>query len=432
MRRAWSAPALAALCALGLGGALGGMGCGREAGSPGTGSVALLVTDASGSEFERIELLVSKVELLGASNIEIFSGRKTVDLLALESFSNPLFVATDVPVGDYQKVRLTLEDITLVRESEDGRRLEELHPPPPGGGLLDLVPRGSFFVVPGSTLVLEIGIDAEKAIQGDALSRADYDVRPVAYVRVVDGEQDLHKPARLHGEIHEFLGPHAFALCSREIRARRSSEPPRSSASCLAVNLFANTRILDRPGEPLALDALEPGDPVTVMGELRLVRNGAALSTIPGETNGELPFALAALDGSNIQLDALTVERGPQDSEPRPAGPDGREALRTGGLADLDPQARRFDLATAAGSECIEVAADALLLLLADDGKVASASEISLDDLVDGQEVEVFGAPSGDCFAAAALLATAGAAGPLPIPPAAEPDLTDSHALPPG
>jgi len=413
MRRAASAPVVVLLAAWVLAGASGGLGCGTG-GSAGTGSVAVLVTDAPSDDFERIELVISRVELLGASRVEIFSGRKTVDLRALASFSNPLFVATDVPVGAYEKVRLTIDDVSLIRARAGGRRRTDgptLHPEPPGSGLIDLVPRGAFFVVPGATLVMEIDVDAEKAIRASAPDPGGYGMRPVAFLRVLDDGEQIPKPARVHGMIHEFLGPRGFALCSDEIRATRRADPDASStASCLAVNLSDETRVYTAPGRRVDVAELAVGDPVTVVGDVRLQRGGLQLATTRGRSLGEVPFALADLDGADLQLDALAVERGPKGRAFQDAVAELLD-LRAGALVRLDPAGRRFELALESGRECVDVVPDAQLLLLADDGRVASASEISLDDLVDGQSVEVFGSRGESCFEAEALVAVAAVGG---------------------
>lgn len=416
MRRAASAPVAALLAAFGLAGAPGGLGC-SAGGGAGTGSVAVLVTDAPSDDFERIELLLTKVELLGAQRVEIFSGRRTIDLRALSSFSNPLFVAKGVPVGAYERVRLSVDDVSLVRRG----RARTLHPAPPGSGRIDLVPRGALFVVPGATLVLEIDVDAEKAIRERAPAAGGYGIRPVAFVRVLEDGDPIPKPARIHGVIHEFLGPNGFALCSDEIRATaRAGREPSSTGSCLAVNLSAETRMHDAPGQSVAAADLAVGDPVTVVGAVRVKRGGVALATTRGRRFGRVPFALADLDGADLQLDALAVERGPKGVAFQDAVAQ-RSDLRAGALVELDPAGRRFELVRGAASECVAVAPQAQLLLLADDGRVASASEISLYDLVDGQAVEVFGSPGDACFEAEALVAMAargGVAGPSPAEPA--------------
>jgi hypothetical protein len=414
MRRAASAPWVSGLALLGLAGALLAMGC--HTGGAGTGSVALLLTDAPSDDFDRVELLVSKVELFGASRVEIFSGRETVDLLALASFSNPFFVATEVPVGAYRKLRLTIDDVTLVREREDARGRtwqESVRVEPPGGGVIDLVPRGSFFVVPGDTLVMEIDVDAGKAIRRDATDGRGYGLRPVAFVRVVEGGAELSKPARVHGSIREFLGPEAFSLCSDEIRATRGvDDRAASTSSCLTVNFGAETRVFGRPGERVPTDELAPGQEVTVVGAIRVQRGGAALATKSARAPAAVPFALAELAGADLQLDALAVEVGPEGEAFQDAVA-GLVELRTGALSNLDPAARRFELSRSAEPGCIAVAPEASLLLVADDGQVASASEISLHDLVEGQRVEVFGAAAESCFQAEVIVAlAAGRLGP--------------------
>ena len=403
-----------ALLAPGLCAALLGIACSGSGRSGGLGSVAVLVTDAPSHHFDRIELRISRVELIGVHRVEIFSGSEAIDLLDLEQFSNPFFVAADVPVGEYHKVRLTVDEMTLAREivaGDGSREVEALRPQLPGDGVIDVVPRGPFFVVPGATLVLEVDVDAEKSIHGEDPGADAYDVRPIAFMRVVDGSDAIEKRARVRGRIREFLGPTAFALCSEEIRATRLAAPQganASVASCMTVNVAREAEAIDERGEPLAVEALMEGDEVTAVGRLQLERAAMALATTPATPGADAPFSLANLDGADLQLDASAVERGAHadgtaSSPQRPIG-----AILSGDVAGLDPSSRSFRLANADGTACVEIAAGARLLLLADDGRVASSTEIPLDHLVAGQAVEAFGRVGVGCFQADAVVAFAG------------------------
>jgi hypothetical protein len=413
MRRASSVRARPALFALGLGAALLGISCSGSGRGGGLGSVAVLVTDAPSRVFDRVELRISRVELIGNRRVEIFSGSEAIDLLDLEHFSNPFFVAADVPVGDYRKVRLTVDEMTLTREvvAPDGSRsVEQMRPELPGDGVIDVVPRGSFFVVPGATLVLEIDVDAEKSIQGEDRRPDDYDLRPIAFMRVVDESEPLEKRVRVRGEIREFQGPDAFSLCSEEIRSTRlaaSADSVSSVPSCLTVNIARETGILDVRGDRKSPEDLMEGDQVTVLGRLQVLRS-ASLATTPGRPAADAPFFLAGLDGADLQVDAAVVAAGPEDDELSPSSPRSDGAILTGDVAGLDASSRSFDLANAQGTACVEVAAGARLLLVADDGRVASSTEIPLDDLVAGQTVEAFGAAGAACFQADAVVAFAG------------------------
>lgn len=493
MRRLARACAIPLLLASGLAAAGLGIGCSRGGGggSAATGSVAVLVTDAPSDAFDRIELRISRVELSGgAGRVELFSGDATVDLLALEAYTHPFFVASGVPVGAWQKLRLTLLDVALIRETDDGAGgvlVEEFHPKLPGNGELDLVPRGSFFVVPGETLVVEIDVDAQKAVRATDPDSDGYGLRPVAFVRVVEGPDAMAKLSRIHGEIREFLGPWAFVLCTSDVRATRlGDETGLSVDSCLTVNLFDDTGIFDEGGDPQPAEGLEVGDPVTALGRLQVLRGGSALSTTPGEGSVAEAYSLAQLDGAEIQLDAVVVEEGPFEVWPRLPGtiatpPDATtdrfdfDLASGSGLPDpttlpvqlqagtavlsprgfrlpdeeivagvpaevdgvLDPSAAptqikaalvligvpadsavrlpgevvaldpadRFDLAHDGLGECVAVGPESRLLLVADDGVVASATRIGLEDLVVGQRVEAFGAEGAGCFEAEVVVA---------------------------
>ena len=134
----------------------------------------------------------------------------------------------------------------------------------------------------------------------------------------------------------------------------------------------------------------------------------ASLATTPGRPAADAPFSLAGLDGADLQVDAAVVAAGPEDDELSPSSPRLDGAILTGDVAGLDASSRSFDLANAQGTACVEVAAGARLLLVADDGRVASSTEIPLDDLVAGQTVEAFGAAGAACFQADAVVAFAG------------------------
>src|SRR5210317_1352099 len=101
--------------------ACGGGGSGSGGGvttvSPaGTGTVTLLITDGPSDDFDAINLTVVKAELFSDSGkVTLFSGKKTFDLLQLKNVTE-IFSVTHMPNGTYNKIRLTLTSIELVKK----------------------------------------------------------------------------------------------------------------------------------------------------------------------------------------------------------------------------------------------------------------------------------------------------------------------------
>ena len=211
--------ALFALLLASCGGQVTGGG-GASTGTPdqisGTGVVALLITDAPSDEFDAIEVTVSRIELLGDERVEIFSGLVTFDLLQLERFSKLLVVADGIPPGPFDKIRMTLEELVLVREVDDGRggvTREEMRPSLPGNGKLDLLPRESFTVPQGEMLPIEIDMDARRSLHAHESGNGEYRFRPVVFVKIVRDMGEIRKFARVNGIIRR-LSEDRLLLCS--------------------------------------------------------------------------------------------------------------------------------------------------------------------------------------------------------------------------
>lgn len=342
------------------GGSGGGGGGGDDTAGAATGTVGVLVTDAPNHDFTSIKVTISKIELLGDHRVVIFrgDGMEMLDLLRLENFSNLFAITEDVPVGAYEKIRLTVDDLVLVREVDDGSGgvvLEEIRPKLPGGGKLDLNPRGSFFVVPGATLLLEIDMDAKKSVKVVFTGVTEKVIfRPVAFVRVLNDPRDMEKLARVHGTIREFPTADSFVLCSPEIRAddldSDSDSDGRNDDTCVTVNLFADTTAFDAMGDPVGLDFPMIGDPVTVVGQLTVAGagHGGSDGDSDSDTDGVPPAPGAPpgdsdtdsdsefdLDEADIRLDAIVLELGELGTFPRLAG----EAATA-----VDPLSESFDL----------------------------------------------------------------------------------------
>lgn len=143
---------------------------------PTTASVALLLTDAPSDEFSEINLTISRIELLAAdgSKVPLFEGLRTIDLLSLRNTADLFAANNSVPPGLYEKIRMHLEDVELVKVDDDGE-VERIHPRLLANGKLDMNPRKPFVLAPGKGLVIQVDVDAKKSIHITGHDREEQD-----------------------------------------------------------------------------------------------------------------------------------------------------------------------------------------------------------------------------------------------------------------
>jgi hypothetical protein len=265
-----------------------------------TATVAVFIKDAPTPEFDEILATIVSIELLGDNGgATLFSGEEELDLLQLENFSELVAVASDVPAGDYNKIRLILSDLTLIRKDENDVVIESASVKLPGNGKVDLNPRGSIAVVGGTTLLVELDIDAKKSIKVTGSGNGQYQFRPVVFVNVmtVDAPETL---ARVHGEVGE-VDPDAqtFELCQSDLVAdpdngdgEGGSEGDEGAENCILVATDENTGIFDENGDPAEFGAIAMGDFLTAIGFFRVDEG------VEDE------------DTAGMVLDAVTIELG--------------------------------------------------------------------------------------------------------------------------
>jgi len=120
--------------------------------APATGTVLFLLTDGPADDLSAIYLEVTEATLIGGNGQQtIFSGNKTINLLDLYHFNEPIAFG-EVLAGDYTKIRLQISDIELVDKITGLSTFARL----PANGKIDLLDQGRFTVFPGRTLVVEI------------------------------------------------------------------------------------------------------------------------------------------------------------------------------------------------------------------------------------------------------------------------------------
>lgn len=262
---------------------------GQPPATPTVGTVALTLRDNPSGHFCRIYADIERIDMLGTdgpTNIytsEDPSGATRYDLLDLQEKSQLVTIATDVPIGDYEKIRLTLADLSLV-ECTDEQGLEEEnealweHPKIPGNGKLDLNPRGVIQVIGGETLLVELDMDMEKSLHLHQTGQGNgkWKFRPVIFVTVTpDGDRLV----RIFGEVRDAGDSSAFELCPLDPMAAPGGDgddmgQDDDSGRCLDVVLrdeSGTMRIFDEAGDPVGSEGnVADGALLTAVGFLGL------------------------------------------------------------------------------------------------------------------------------------------------------------------
>jgi hypothetical protein len=284
--------------------------------APATGTVAVLLTDAPTDQFCQILATVDSIELLSdnGSRTSVFTGPETIDVLAMRNYTDVFSIATAVPVGTYEKIRLTLSDLALVECDDAGEPEPEAgwdRPKLPGNGKLDLNPRGSFQVVGGETMIIELDLDMEKSLHLHQTGNGKWQFRPVVFVTI---RPDDTKLVRVFGEVRDLDGMH-FELCPVEPASSMDDDQDSDSndgnmgndddsGECLDVYTDGNTGIFGEDGLPVGLGGVANGDLLTAIGFLR-----AHDDDDDGDSHMD-----------DLRLDAAVLELGPVDAFERIAG----------------------------------------------------------------------------------------------------------------
>ena len=291
--------------------------------APATGTVGILFTDAPTNEFAEILVTVTEISLLppqgGDEPVELFSGEQTFDLLQLRDFTDPFIFVEGVPVGEYEKIRLRVTRIQLVRErDEDGVITDSEDAKITGNGKLDLNPRGTFEVEGGQTLLIRIDIDAKKSVLVVGAGRSgQYIFRPVVFVNIDRGDLP-DRLVRLYGTIGEDFTD-GFELCElRRIQdlppilggeAGEDSGGPLFPGGCVDILVDTDTGLFDNAdGQPLALDSLAQASLATAIGFFTPPTEGVSRRSLA---------ALVVQVGDRADLSILTgeVDSASQDLE---------------------------------------------------------------------------------------------------------------------
>jgi hypothetical protein len=278
---------------------------------PTTGAVAVLLTDAPTDAFCEIRATVESIDLLSDTGgpTNVFVGPETVNLLDLRNYTDFFSIDPVVPVGTYSKVRMTLSDLALVECDAAGVPEAEAmweHPRLPGNGKLDLNPRGTFQVVGGETLVIELDMDMNKSLHLHQTGNGRWQFRPVVFVTI---RPDDTKLVRVFGRV-ENLGATSFELCPVEPVSSMDDDQPAPSTECIDVFTDADTGIFDETGTPVDMTAVANDDLLTAIGFLGLYDDGDADSRLDDLRLNAAVLELGALDTFERILGAVVAAPG--------------------------------------------------------------------------------------------------------------------------
>jgi len=399
-----------------------------------TGRIALLFTDRPTDEFSAIKLNVTEAILIGGDSASgqqiLFQGSEPIDLLDLTNYSEPIIFG-EVDAGIYTKLRLVIDNLELV--PNDGGPSE--FPSLPANGKIDLLDPSGIEILPGRTLIVEIDMEANKAIHiVGAGNSGKYQFRPVVKANFMDGDLGNlpDKLARLEGTASSVDPAGTFVLCDVE-----------TPDSCIDVSTGGNTSVFDVDGLDTGFGTLMNGDAVVVIGSYA-VNGSILLNAVVLEIGGnaeqvkgnvvstpadeqflvlrvrgeEIVVELqtgtkfydenGALGAESVVIGADVEVEGVQPAKVDPADPDMIRAALVFVEAEEDEQAsgtiidpldgvmRSFGLTqTGAGDICVRTNDDTDILLVdvaASEVTMATFAELSV-----GQVVDLFG-EINDCF----------------------------------
>lgn len=273
----------------------GGSGGGVDTSSTrDTGSVGILLTDGPTAEFDVINITLREIRLLSdTGSVTIFSGSKTIDLLKMRSHSELFALTTDVASGEFEKIRLLVDKIELIKLDVDGN-VDELHDVKlSGNGKVDLNPRKPFYLNAGETLLIQLDIDAEKSLKVHESGNGKWHFRPVIFVDVIGDRQD-NRLVRLSGEADDVdPAEGTFELCGTRVNSGWDG--------CIDVDATQSS-IFGTNGE-LMLSNIVKGDALTVIGFLR-----------PEDGSPRIARHDDDYDHHNLLMEAVVIEVGPPGS----------------------------------------------------------------------------------------------------------------------
>ncbi|MEO7387621.1 MAG: DUF4382 domain-containing protein [Gammaproteobacteria bacterium] len=316
-------------------GACGGGGSSGTA-APQVATVAIALTDGPTTDIDQALATITSIDLLGDDGqVNIFSGSETVDLLKLADYSELFAVRDDVPAGTYNKIRLQLSSLELIRLDDNGDVAETVLTKLVANGKIDINPQGPFQVAPGANLVVTIDFDVGKSLKITETGNGMVIVRPVVFADISTANLPTPGLTRIHGTVSDIADDGSFRLCQNRLASSdeddRADERFSGDRHCVRVRSDGDTGFFDEAGLPQELFDLAVGDEVTAIGRLvPLPDEGDNDDEVGDDDSGDERFG----------LNAFIIEEGPLGTFDR---------LRGIVSLPVDPGTDRFELDLAPG-----------------------------------------------------------------------------------
>lgn len=269
----------------------------------GSGSVTVALTDkpANLSDIDEILITITGVEIFAdnGSKTTLYSGRPRgpFDLLKLEHESRPLASGSNVPSGNYCKIRLTLSDLELVFNNGE----PNYHPKLPGNNKLDLNPRKCFYVARGSKVYLQLDMDAKSIHVVQTGNKKHYNFRPVVFIDVIQRDFPA-KLVRLEDGVIREINREEGKLVLCEFSYGESARG--GFDDCMTILISRDTSAFDNMDSD-GINDVSNGDAIPLAELMVPERVGERPVTVVGR------FSEYDNDGYNYPVvDALVVELG--------------------------------------------------------------------------------------------------------------------------
>lgn len=271
--------------------------CGSSGGdAPPTGNVAVVITDAPTHNYNRVEISLTEMILIGAGGqTELYNGPEiTFDLLEMSEWGDLAF-NSQVLAGTYNKIRLQITRINLYEEGKtDPDTIQNL----PANGKIDLNPRGPFDVSPGVTTVIKLDIDAQRSFLPVQTGMGKMQFRPIIFVEIFHDETILpQRLVRAFGKVQEGSIDNvssSFRLCNLQFISQTNGVSLGSPDECISVHADGSPGLFDETGKETEdfENSIEENQLLTAIGWL-------------GDTNDPLAY---------LALQSIVLELGDRDS----------------------------------------------------------------------------------------------------------------------
>jgi hypothetical protein len=260
----------------------GGSSGGSAPAAAQTGTVTLSLSDGVIEDYDQVLMDIAEVRFIanGGQDILVLEEPITVDFLALENFSEVL-LRREVVTGTYAKIRLILDDLTLVKLDPDtGLVVSEDVVQLNGQRKIDINPRGPFTVRGGEELVIDLEVDLDKSIHVVSTGASDrLRFRPVIFA-AVDTEPAFDKLFRIEGTVETVDGAGGTVRVCDIRRAFADGENrPEPADVCVTVDPDDATPFFDFDANPLTggFANLAANDPIVAYGKFEEFATGDRL-----------------------------------------------------------------------------------------------------------------------------------------------------------